>query len=79
MSLKEQQELQELVKQDPRFFFEQEFFCKMYLDNPDKTIKTLIDLRDAGGVFVRSDLFCIHGNFRTKSFALFAVLCYYIF
>ncbi len=52
MSLKEQQELQELLKQDPRFFFEQEFFCKMYLDNPEKTIQTLIDLREAGGVFI---------------------------
>ena len=52
MSSKEQQELKDLLKTDPRFFFEQEFFCKMYLDNPDKTIKTLIDLREAGGVYI---------------------------
>ncbi len=52
MSLKEEQEMQELLGKDPRFFFEQEFFCNMYLSNADNTISTLLELRDNGGAYL---------------------------
>ena len=52
MNLKEQKELQELLRTDPRFFFEQEFFSKMYLESPNKTMQTLLDLREDCGVCI---------------------------